>query len=380
MSVDHKVRVLRIIGQCKTGGTETIALNYYQNIDHEKIGMDFLFYGSSLPRFSEELEKNGDRTINVTDYSENMIRSILDIRRVVKEGKYDIVHAQLNALNFFPLLGAKMGGAKIRIAANHSTANMRYEFKKSIVKYLIRPSAKWMATDYAACSRYAGAWCFGRNALKKKKIKIIHNAIDLDEFKFNKETRDKVRKNEGWGDAFVIGHAGRFIEQKNHKFIVDIFNEVLKKHPNSLLVLAGDGDLLKNTKAQVRSLGIEKNVRFLGTRFDMNELMQGMDLFLFPSLYEGLGNVITESQAVGLRSVVSNVVPKEVRMTGLVKFMSLKDSAKKWADVILKYANGYERKDTHESLIRSGYEIKRAAKNLEKYYRGLVNERRIGKE
>ena len=177
--MDKAVKVLRIIGECKTGGTETIALNYYKNLNHDLVGMDFLFYGPSLPRFSKELEANGDRVINVVDYTENLIGSIREIRDVVKNGNYDIVHAQLNALNFFPLLGAYLGGAKIRIAANHSTANMKYEPKKSIVKYLVRPSAGMLATNYAACSEYAGEWCFGKQALKNGKIKIIHNAIDL---------------------------------------------------------------------------------------------------------------------------------------------------------------------------------------------------------
>lgn len=370
--MDKAVKVLRIIGECKTGGTETIALNYYKNLNHDLVGMDFLFYGPSLPRFSKELEANGDRVINVVDYTDNLIGSIREIRDVVKKGNYDIVHAQLNALNFFPLLGAYLGGAKIRIAANHSTANMKYEPKKSIVKYLVRPSAGMLATNYAACSEHAGEWCFGKQALKNGKIKIIHNAIDLSSFNYSEETRQSIRSKMGWDGKFVIGHAGRFTEQKNHKFMVEIFAKVHERCPEAILAFAGDGHLMDEVKTQVKELGLTDFVQFLGVRFDMNELMQGMDIFLFPSLYEGLGNVITEAQAVGLRSIASDVVPNEVKMTELVDFISLNKSADFWADAILKYKDGYIHKSRHDDLKNAGYEIKSAARDLEKYYLELV--------
>lgn len=370
--MNKKIRVLRIIGECKTGGTETIALNYYKNLNHEAISMDFLFYGKSLPRFNEVLEENGDKVINVIDYTQNLVQSILEIRDIVKAGNYDIVHAQLNALNFFPLLGAYLGGAKIRIAANHSTASLKYEFKKSLIKYLIRPTAGLLATNYAACSEYAGEWCFGKKSLEKGKIKIIHNAIDLTKYEYSDEIRMKIRKENGWNDRYVIGHAGRFTEQKNHKFIVEIFAEVYKKCPNALLVFIGDGHLMDSIKEQVKSLDLIDAVQFLGVRFDVNELMQGMDLFLFPSLYEGLGNVITEAQAVGLHCVVSDTVPGEVKMTDLVDFIPLKKRAVEWAENVVLYNNGYLRESKHDDLVKAGYEIKSAAYDLEKYYSSLL--------
>lgn len=369
-----KIKVLRIIGQCKSGGTEAIALNYYKNLDHSKIAMDFLFYGDSLPRFQETLSQYGDKVINVTDYTENLIRSILDIKKVVKTGKYDIVHSQLNALNFFPLLGAKLGGCKIRVASNHSTSSLKYETKKTIVKFLLRPSVKWTANRYAACSIHAGEWCFGEKAIKEGKVHIIKNAIDLDVFKFDESIRSEVRLQNDWNGKFVIGHAGRFTEQKNHFFIVDIFKRVCEQCPNAVLVLIGDGHLVEPVKQYVKQLNLEEKVFLMGTRFDVNNLMQGMDLFLFPSLYEGLGNVITEAQAVGLQSVVSDEVPQEVKMTNLVEFMPLKDDAYEWAKCVLKYENGYKRKNTHDDLTKAGYEIKTAARDLENYYFSLIKE------
>ena len=368
-----KIKVLRIIGECKTGGVETIALNYYKNIDHRKIQMDFLFYGDITNEFREPLEKNGDNAISVTDYQKNLFKSILDIRNVVKKGNYDIVHSQLNALNFFPLLGAWFGGAKIRIASNHSTANLKYEFKKSIIKYILRPTTGLLANYYTSCSKYAGIWAFGKRNFKKGKIKIIRNAIDLTKFSFDERVRTRKRKELNIDDnTFVVGHVGRFVKQKNHKFIIEIFNELLKKNKNSVLLLIGDGSLQNDIKNYATKLGIVENIKFLGIRYDVNELMQAMDVFLFPSIYEGLGNVITESQAVALHSLSSTAVPHEVKMTEYAEFLSLNDSAKTWANKLLIYNKKYKRRNTHNDLIEQGYEIKTAAANLLEYYESLV--------
>lgn len=374
MQKDKKrVKVLRIIGECKTGGTETIALNYYRKIDHDKIAMDFLFYGDNIPRFNEELEKNGDKVINVVDYTKNLVKSISQIKKAVKKGNYDIVHSQLNTLNVFPLMGAWLGGAKIRVCANHSTANLKYECKKSIIKYILRPTTKIFATHYAACSKYAGQWCFGKRALKKGKIKVIRNAIDLTDYIYSPEVRKRIREKENWNGRFVIGHIGRFTEQKNHEFLLKIFNEIHEKCPKALLVLVGDGDLMEDVKNKAEVMGLSDSVKFLGIRFDVKEILQGMDVFLFPSLYEGLGNVVIEAQASGMHCVVSDTTPEEVKMTDLVEFVSLEKSETKWADSVLKYQKGYERKDTYKLLVKNGYEISSAAKDLEKYYFSLVS-------
>lgn len=368
-----KIRVLRITGECKIGGVETIALNYYKNLNHERISMDFLFYGESHEKFSNELKKYGDRTFNVTDYKVGMINSIREIKKIVKNGNYDIVHAQLNTLNFFPLLGAKLGGAKVRIASNHSTANLKYELKKSLVKYVLRPSCGLLATNYASCSQYAGEWAFGKRKMRNGKIRVIRNAIDLNKFKYDENVRIEKRKELGIdNNMFVVGHVGRFVKQKNHKFLIDVFCEIKKKNKNSILLLIGDGKLESEIKEYVKLKKIEDSVQFLGIRFDVNELMQAMDIFLFPSIYEGLGNVITESQAVALHSISSTAIPNEIKMTEYTDFLSLKQSPIIWANKALEYNNNYERRDTHNDLIENGYEIKSASDHLLKYYESLM--------
>ena len=370
--MQQRVRILLIIGQCKTGGTETLALNYYKYLDHNRFAMDFLFFGDSLPRFENELYPNGDKVINVTDYTKNIFKSIWEIREVVRKGEYHIVHSQLNTLNFFPLLGAKLGGAKVRIASNHSTANFKYETKKTLVKHILRPSIKWMATDYTACSTSAAIWGFGEHTVKDGKVKIIPNAIDLSQFAYSDRIRSRVRKDMGWEGYFVIGNAARFTKQKNHSFIIDIFNEIHLKNPASLLVLVGEGHLMDNIKRKVSELHLDGAVLFLGLRFDINELMQGMDVFLFPSIYEGFGIAVIEAQAVGLRSVVSDAVPEEAVMTDTVDRVKLGTTKTNWSNIVLRYSSGYKRNDTHFSIEKRGYEIKKAVNDLEGYYLSLL--------
>lgn len=371
----NKIKVLRIVGEYNSGGVENIALNYYKNIDHSKIGMDFLFYGDSHKSIKEEFEKNGDKVINVTDYKDSMLKSIKDIEKVVREGNYDIVHSQMNALNVFPLYAAKRGGAKIRIASNHSTANLKYEFKKSLVKYILRPTIGLFATNYSACSKYAAKWAFGKRKLKSDKMKIIHNAIDLNKFKYDANCRKKIRKEYNWDDKFVIGNVGRFVKQKNHKFLIDIFEKIKLKKENSLLVLIGVGDLQESIKNYVHEKNLDDSVVFLGMRFDVDKLMNAMDLFLFPSIYEGLGNVVTEAQAISLYTLASDVVPEEVKMSEYVEFMSLNENAEKWAEHALKHSSKYKRRNTFLDLKNNGYEIRSAAKDLEKYYFSLIEEK-----
>ena len=369
-----KIKVLRIIGECKTGGTETIALNYYKNFDHNKISMDFLFYGPSLDRFNDELEKNGDKVYNVAYYSKHLFKSIIQIRKIVKSNHYDVVHAQLNALNFFPLFAAWLGGAKVRLASNHSTANLKMEFKKSLLKYILRPTCGIMATHFAACSKYAGKWAFGSSIVNSNKFRVIPNAIDLDKFRYNEEIRKKVRNDEEWNGKFIIGHVGRFVEQKNHRFIIDLFEKIYIKNNNARLILIGEGDLEQEIKDIVKSKKLSDVVSFYGIRFDVNLLMQGMDLFLFPSIYEGLGNVITESQAASLMSLSSDAVPLEVKMTEFAQFLSLNDSIDIWVNKVIEISKGYDRRDTYKDLEINGYEIKSAANDLVNYYNNISHE------
>jgi len=369
--MEKTIKVLRIVGPFAAGGVEQITMNYLRHIDPDRVQLDFLFHGKEAISLEEEIKAHGSQVFQVAHYSKHLIKSMIETYKVIKENNYDIIHSHMNALSVFPLMAAKCAGANIRIASNHSTAS-KYEWKKSVIKFVLRPFAKLFATHYAACSKHAAIWLFGEKAFKNGNVKLIKNAIELEKFKFSKAIRQETRAEIGYDETFVIGHIGRFVEQKNHAFVIEVFADVVKHHENARLVLIGDGPLKCEIQQLVVEKGLSKQVTFLGLRQDVHRWMQAIDVFLFPSLYEGLGNVITEAQAASTVSIISEGVPKEVKITELVDQLSLSAPVSVWCAQVLKYAVGYPRKETLHLMRTHGYEISAATDDLIDYYEGLM--------
>ena len=198
-------------------------------------------------------------------------------------------------------------------------------------------------------------------------FEVLNNAIDTDLYTYNKEKADKVKKEFGIENKFVVGHVGRFNYPKNHKFIIDVFNEVQKVKEDSVLMLIGDGDLRHEIEQKVRDLGLSDKVIFTGVRSDVNDLMQGMDVFLFPSIYEGLPVTMVEAQASGIKCIISDKVPLECKMTKNVEVVKLEESPQNWAEEVLKYEK-YERQNTKEEIVKANFDIKANAKYLQEFY------------
>lgn len=234
------------------------------------------------------------------------------------------------------------------------------------MKYLIKVFEKRKIPKYAdklfACGDEAGRWMFNTDDFE-----VLNNAIDTDLYAYNKEKADKVKKEFGIENKFVVGHVGRFNPQKNHEFLIDVFNEIQKVKEDSVLMLVGDGDLRPEIEKKVRDLGLSDKVIFTGVRSDVNDLMQGMDVFLFPSLYEGLGIVLIEAQAAGLKCIISDNIPKDGVLTDDVTCISLTQSPIVWANEILKYQE-YKRANNKEIIKKANYDIKNNAKKLEQFY------------
>lgn len=225
--MDKPIRIAQVMGKMMNGGVESVVMNYYRHIDRTKVQFDFFAdEDSSLPQRAE-IESLGGRIYVVPPYQQigDYIKQLIALFR---ENNYKIVHSHLNTLSVFPLYAAKKAGVPVRIAHNHSTAG-KGETKKNIMKYMLRPFAKVNATHYAACSRYAGEWLFGKKSMEKGEVTIFNNAIDLDKFRYNEKVRNEVRKELGLEGKFVVGHVGRFCYQKNHSFLIDVFDEVCKK-------------------------------------------------------------------------------------------------------------------------------------------------------
>lgn len=367
---NEPIRVAHVIGKLNAGGVEAVINNYYRNIDRSKYQFDFIIDSDGACEPPQELIDLGARYFVVPPY-QKLPQHIAALTKLFRENKYKIVHASMNTLAPISMFCAWWAGVPVRINHNHSTAG-KGETKRNILKYMLRPFAKWFATHYAACSRYAGEWLFGKRTVKSGKVTIFSNAIDLNKFSFDREIRERIRNDLNLQDYFVIGHVGRFCFQKNHEQLIKIFKEVNHKNPNARLLLVGIGELQGKIKNDVKALGLEDRVIFLGARNDVNELYQAMDVFVLPSHYEGLPVVGVEAQAAGLPCVFSKQMTDETVIMPETVMLDLKESPETWANAVLKFST-FERGNTADWVRKHGFDIRTEAKKMEQYYDAIVN-------
>ena len=368
---DGKIRVAEIIGKWVGGGVEQVVYNYASRIDKDKFQIDFFIDEDSLFIPEEKLKNAGINIIIVPPY-QKVFRNQKELIRIFKEKNYDIVHSHENTLSVFPLRAAKKAGIKVRIAHSHSTTNPK-EKKKNLLKLSLRPFSKIYATHYFACTEHAGRWLFGQSEIEKGNVYILNNAIEVEKFKYNEEVRKAKRAQLGIDDnTIVIGHIGRFVAQKNHDFLIEIFNDVRKQNKNAKLILIGKGPLEELINEKVERYGLNDSVMFLGLRNDdIPELYQAMDIFVFPSLYEGLGMVVIEAQCSGLPCVVSTEVPRIAKINDSVEFIELNNATDNWINVINKFVK-IERRNSIDKLRENGYDIQNEVIKLEKEYINMV--------
>lgn len=369
MSVDNKIRIAHVMGKMNYGGVEAVVMNYFRNINKENVQFDFIVDEDSVLPQKEEILKLGGNIYEVPKY-QKMPSYLKAVYKIFKQGNYTIVHAHMNTLSVFPLAMAKLAKVPIRIAHSHSTDG-KGEIGRNIIKGILKFFSKLFATHYFACSAYSGEWLFGRKAMKQGKITVINNAIATEKFRFSSEIREEKRKELGIENSFVIGHIGRFMPQKNHTFLLEIFAEIYQKRKDAILLLVGDGKLEEETKQKAKQLGIEKACKFLGNRTDVYKLYQAMDVFILPSLYEGLPVVGIEAQTSGLKTILSSTTTKETRILESTVFLNLEDGKEKWAEAALKEEN-LKRQEAADIVKEKGYEIAVEANKLEKIYEEMV--------
>ena len=372
METKEPIRVAHIMGKMIAGGVESVVTSEFLEMDKSKVQFDFICDEDSTNIPYDLIEKNGGKVIIIPPY-QKAFKYHKELKKVLKDNNYKIVHSHISTMSVFSLFAAKCAGVPVRIAHSHSTTNKK-EKKKNLMKQILRPFSKVFATDYMCCSELAGRWLFGNKEYDKGDVYLLNNAIDLDKFKYDESLRKKKRKELGIKDnTLVIGHLGRFVAQKNHTFLIDIFNEIHKKKKDSILLLAGQGPLEEEIKNKVKDLNLDDSVKFLGQRNDANELYQAFDVFLLPSLYEGLPVVGVEAQAAGLLCYFSDDMTKETKVLDITKFMSLNDTPEEWAKNILKDVKKYKRIDTSKEMTAKNFNIKEEAKRLEEYYLNLYN-------
>ena len=359
--MSEPIRILQVVTYMGRGGLETMLMNYYRNIDRSKVQFDFLTHRSEKADYDDEIEALGGKIYHLPRLNPFSRSYLSALDRFFKEHReYQVVHCHQDCLSGVVLKVAKANGVKFTIAHSHN-AN-----QDKNLKYLVKIVAKRNITKYAdklfACGQEAGKWMFNTDDFE-----VLNNAIDTDRYTYHEEKSKEIRKTLGVEGKFVVGHVGRFNPQKNHEFLIDIFDEVQKIEPDSVLMLVGDGDLRGNIEDKVKALGIEDKVKFMGIRSDVNDLMQAMDVFLFPSLYEGLPVTMVEAQASGLKCIISDKVPKECALTDNVQVVKLEDSPKIWANQVLEYKN-YERRNTKLDIEKANFDIKANAKWLQEFY------------
>lgn len=314
------------------GGVESVIMNYYRNINRNQIQFDFLCNGDGIA-YSDEINELGGDIFYITPLSKNPIKYKKELKNFFKENskKYDVIWVNVCALsNIDYLKYAKKYGINRRIIHSHNSQSIESKLKR-IFHNINKNYVTNYSTDLWACSKEAGEYFFDQ-----KRFNIINNAINLDDFKYDQEIRNKTREELKLGDKFVIGNVARFHFQKNHKFLIDIFYELVKKKPNSMLLLIGEGEDMPEIKKLVEELELDDKVLFLGKRSDINQLYQAMDVFILPSLFEGLPVVLVEAQASGIPVIASSEgIPENTKMVDNFTFVSLNNSFEFWSDIIL---------------------------------------------
>lgn len=356
------MRVLQVVTHMERGGLESMIMNYYRHIDREKVQFDFLVHRQEQAAFDNEIESLGGkiyRLPRLTPWSKSYLSALN--RFFGEHPEYRIVHVHQDCLSSVILKAAAQHNVPVRVAHSHSASqdkNLKYPiklwYKRGIPKY---------ATDLFACGKEAGNWMFGGAPFR-----IINNAIDVAAYTYVPTKRQEMRRQLGLENEFTIGHVGRFNQPKNHPFLLEIFSVLLKKEPDAVLLLAGGGEDMPKVQAKAQTLGIAEHVRFLGVRSDVAELMQAMDVFVFPSLYEGLPVTMVEAQAAGLPCLISDKVPPECILTdGLVDVLSLSASPETWSEKILE-KRGCPRTDRRAEIAAHGFDITTEAVKLQEFY------------
>lgn len=357
----RKVKILHVLGGLNYGGAETFILNVYSNCNRDILQFD------ALVRDSVNLQENrwkdlGGSVYKTAPFPKAIFKNYFQTKNFLKENadKYDAIHIHANALVYvLPIVFAKKYGWKKIILHSHNTRSKAAEFLHKINRALLLDKIDVCLS----CGVDAGKWMFG-----KREFQIINNGINIEKYRYSAATVLKKREELGFSSSdFVVGNVGRFSKQKNHEFLVNVFEEVLKQVPCAKLLLVGDGELKKEIEERVQYKKISDKVVILSNRNDVPELLQAMDVFLFPSLYEGLSIALIEAQAAGLPCVISSNIDEKSALTDQVVKLDLTDSLSKWADSITqtKISDSLKRVNGAKVVSEHGYDIRQIADLLQ---------------
>lgn len=363
------IKILQILPGLSRGGLETFVMNVYRSIDKSNYQFDFLV-NCKDGDYKEEIINMGGRIYYLPPKKFNPIKYNQNLNSFFKKHafEYTAVHMHDSVLSAIePLKYAKKYGIKVRVLHSHSSSVSGNKIHY-ILHALKKPVVHTWATHYLGCSDKANKWFYKYTGVLGQSI-FVPNGIDVSKYVYNEKIRETIRKGLSIPENHVvIGHVGRIMWIKNHEFLIDIFNEYHKTNPNSTLVLIGTGPLLDRMQNKVKDLGLEEYVRFTGVRSDINELLQGLDIFVMPSIYEGLPVVLVEAQAAGLPALVSDTISKDSKITNSYYSLNLKDPIPIWCNRISEIVCTHKRENTKVILEQRGFDINTTSKLLTRIY------------
>jgi glycosyltransferase involved in cell wall biosynthesis len=367
--MDYPIRILQLFTIMNRGGAETNVMNYYRKLDRTKFQFDFIVHRQEKGAYEDEITALGGKIYRLPPFNPLKIRRYKKaIADFFDNHSYLIIHGNCSELGVYIYQEAQKRNTPVIIAHGHNATDgwnlkspFRYYYKKRMMRYI---------NTYFTCGYDAAVWLFGKE--NANKAFTMTNAIDSSLFAYNATKSNQVRQQLEATTTQNFVHIGRFNKQKNHEFLIEIFAELVKLNFNRKLFLVGNGELMESIQKKVADLKLGNNVVFLGLRSDVNELLQGMDVFLFPSLFEGLPVSLVEAQASGVKCYISDGVPKEsIIIDDIVDVLSLKKSAFEWAKII-DAQNDFIKKDVSQIIIDKGYDINKNVKCLEEKYFELI--------
>ncbi len=378
------VRILQVtIGDGSFGGVASFLYNYYAHMDHDRVHFDFLYCGRNAMASRADTEVLRGSTITELGILKASNNGFGEYRRLIAalkdffdRNRYDIVHVNSSNPYVNACVAHVLKGRTVYIAHSHNTeATVPHgSGLKRLVKSVIRACSRGYICQRAsalfACSVEAGAYLFGEKNLRNGKFRVINNAIDVTQYAYDPAIRRRQRD----GNGIVVGYVGRLAEQKNPLFAIEVFKQIHARRPNAVLWMVGEGELMDRARREIEASGLGDRARLPGRIDDVSAAMQGMDLLLFPSLYEGFGIVAIEAQCSALPVLASDSVPAAANVTGLVSYLPLSIGPAAWAEAALAIVDGNaDRCDRTGDVRRAGFDIREEAGKLERFYINTAN-------
>ncbi len=358
-----KVLTVSASGLNKREGISTVILDYYTGFDKNKFELDIVASSESHPLLLEKFKDIGVNPVSLPPRKKNLFMYVLALHKLIRRGKYDIfyIHGS-SAIMAIELMVARMAGCKVRVVHSHSTS---CEHKRA--DKLMRPFFYASYTDALACGINAGKWLY-----KNQKFEVVRNGRNVERYAYDENVRNRVREKLNVSDdALLVGHVGNFNKPKNQKYLIGVFQELLKQKSNARLYYMGTGPEEENVKALAIDAGIQDKVVFMGNIDNVPEMLQAMDVMAFPSMYEGLPLVVVEWQIAALPCLISDTVTRECAYTDLVHFISLEEDYKMWADEIINLSERNRNRianEVKELTFKNGYDLQKNVEKLQTYF------------